>query len=145
MDIGVAVIDSFTYHVLHFMEGINKTSDISVQDLVDTYSFDKIHSHAGVRSELFNRPLWETRITDFFGNVADVQVVDGFDDVVVHVVDEKKGDTADDDAHYGVGDGDGDGDGDGSETEHRTARLWAAFGLFGGLLGIVIARSFSIM
>lgn len=34
MDIGVAVIDSFTHHVLQFMEGINKTSQASLQDLV---------------------------------------------------------------------------------------------------------------
>ena len=33
-DVGVAVIDSFTYHILQFMEGINKTSHASFQDLV---------------------------------------------------------------------------------------------------------------
>lgn len=33
-DIGVAVIDSFTHHILQFMEGIDKTSQVSMQDLV---------------------------------------------------------------------------------------------------------------
>jgi phosphatidylinositol glycan class K len=33
-DIGVAVIDSFTHYVLEFMEGINKTSQTSMRDLV---------------------------------------------------------------------------------------------------------------
>ena len=33
-DIGVAVIDAFTHYVLEFMEGINKTSQTSMQDLV---------------------------------------------------------------------------------------------------------------
>jgi phosphatidylinositol glycan class K len=33
-DIGVAVIDSYTHFVLEFMEGINKTSRLSMQDLV---------------------------------------------------------------------------------------------------------------
>lgn len=33
-DIGVAVIDSYTHHVLQFMEGINKTSRVTMQDLV---------------------------------------------------------------------------------------------------------------
>lgn len=33
-DIGVAVIDSFTHHILQFMEGIDKTSQSSMQDLV---------------------------------------------------------------------------------------------------------------
>ena len=38
-DIGVAVIDSFTHHVLQFMEGINKTSRASMQDLVSFITF----------------------------------------------------------------------------------------------------------
>ncbi len=33
-DIGVAVIDAFTHYVLEFMEGINKTSELTMQDLV---------------------------------------------------------------------------------------------------------------
>lgn len=33
-DIGVSVIDSYTHFVLEFMEGINKTSQVSMQDLV---------------------------------------------------------------------------------------------------------------
>lgn len=36
-DIGVSVIDSFTHFVLEFMEGINKTSQVSMQDLVCTF------------------------------------------------------------------------------------------------------------
>jgi phosphatidylinositol glycan class K len=38
------------------------------------YNFDKINSHPGVRSDLFNRPLNQTFITDFFGGVAQVEV-----------------------------------------------------------------------
>ncbi|KDQ58649.1 hypothetical protein JAAARDRAFT_128569 [Jaapia argillacea MUCL 33604] len=74
-DIGVAVIDSFTHYVLQFMEGINKTSQLSMRDLFNSYSFDKIHSHPGVRSDLFNRPLDKTLITDFFGGVAHAEVI----------------------------------------------------------------------
>ena len=33
-DIGVAVIDSYTHYVLEFMEGINKTSQTTMEDLV---------------------------------------------------------------------------------------------------------------
>lgn len=33
-DIGVAVIDAFTHYVLQFMEKINKTSQVSMQELV---------------------------------------------------------------------------------------------------------------
>jgi len=74
-DIGVAVIDSFTHYVLEFMEGINKTSQTSMQDLFNSYDFNKIHSHAGVRSDLYPRPLGQSLITDFFGGVAQVEVL----------------------------------------------------------------------
>ncbi|KAJ3488292.1 hypothetical protein NLI96_g2954 [Meripilus lineatus] len=73
-DIGVAVIDSYTHHVLQFMEGINKTSQASMQELFDTYDFDKIHSHPGVRSDLFGRDLKQALITDFFGGVSRAEV-----------------------------------------------------------------------
>lgn len=33
-----------------------------------------IRSHAGVRSDLFRRPLDKTRVTDFFGGVAQAEV-----------------------------------------------------------------------
>ena len=33
-----------------------------------------IRSHAGVRSDLFRRPLDKTRITDFFGGVSQAEV-----------------------------------------------------------------------
>jgi phosphatidylinositol glycan class K len=35
----------------------------------------KINSHPGVRSDLFNRPLDKTHVTDFFGGVAQVEIV----------------------------------------------------------------------
>jgi len=73
-DIGVAVIDRFTHYVLQFMEGVNKTSQTPMQDLFDSYDFDKIASHAGVRADLFPRPLRNTLITDFFGGVAQAEV-----------------------------------------------------------------------
>lgn len=33
-DIGVAVIDSYTHYVLQYLEGINKTSKITMEDFV---------------------------------------------------------------------------------------------------------------
>ncbi|KAG1843126.1 peptidase C13 family-domain-containing protein [Suillus subalutaceus] len=73
-DIGVSVIDSYTHYVLKFMEGINKTSQTSMQDLFDSYDPAKIYSHPGIRSDLFRRPLDKTLITDFFGGVAQAEV-----------------------------------------------------------------------
>ncbi|KAI0350818.1 hypothetical protein OH77DRAFT_1412400 [Trametes cingulata] len=74
-DIGVAVIDSYTHYVLEYMEGINKTSQATMQDLFDTYDPDKINSHPGVRSDLFPRSLRHTLVTDFFGGVAQAEVL----------------------------------------------------------------------
>ncbi|KAG2143072.1 peptidase C13 family-domain-containing protein [Suillus clintonianus] len=73
-DIGVSVIDSYTHYVLKFMEGINKTSQTSMQDLFNSYDPVKIYSHPGIRSDLFRRPLDKTLITDFFGGVAQAEV-----------------------------------------------------------------------
>ncbi|KAF8333304.1 peptidase C13 family-domain-containing protein [Amanita rubescens] len=74
-DIGVAVIDAYTHYVLQFMEAINKTSQKTMRDLFDSYDVNKIGSHPGVRDDLFKRPLDQTLITDFFGGVAQAEVV----------------------------------------------------------------------
>ncbi|KAF5356891.1 hypothetical protein D9756_006422 [Leucocoprinus leucothites] len=80
-DIGVAVIDAFTHYILEYMEGINKTSQMSMQDLFNTYNPDKINSHPGVRSDLFRRPLDQALITDFFGGVAQAEVIPPIEDL----------------------------------------------------------------
>lgn len=72
-DVGVAVTDRYTHHLLTFLETINKTSTVTMQNLFDTFSFEVIHSTAGVRSDLFQRPLNETLLTDFFGGVSEVE------------------------------------------------------------------------
>lgn len=41
----------------------------------DTYDPEKIHSHPGVREDLFPRPLRQTLVTDFFGGVAQAEVL----------------------------------------------------------------------
>ncbi|EPQ27607.1 uncharacterized protein PFL1_04745 [Pseudozyma flocculosa PF-1] len=73
-DLGVAMIDRFTNHVLEFMEDKNKTSETTMQDLFDNYNPDVIHSDPGVRTDLFHRPLDHVKVTDFFGGVAQVEL-----------------------------------------------------------------------
>ncbi|GAA5907208.1 hypothetical protein JCM8208_006720 [Rhodotorula glutinis] len=73
-DIGVAVTDRYTHHVLTFLESINKTSQIPMQNLFDTFSHEVIRSTPGVRSDLFPRPLDQTLLTDFFGAVSQVEL-----------------------------------------------------------------------
>lgn len=78
-DVGVAVIDRYTYYNLEFLE--KEVPDLSskktVGDLFDSYDYEKIHSHAGVRYDLFRGGPEAARsrlITDFFGNVQNVEV-----------------------------------------------------------------------
>ncbi|KAF8191737.1 peptidase C13 family-domain-containing protein [Pholiota molesta] len=82
-DIGVAVIDEYTHFTLEFMEQINKTSQASMQELFDYVNTRIAHSHPGVGSDLFRRPLDKTRITDFFGGVAQVEIVPPLDSSAV--------------------------------------------------------------
>ncbi|KAK4051233.1 glycosylphosphatidylinositol anchor biosynthesis [Microbotryomycetes sp. JL201] len=76
-DIGVAVTDRYTHHVLSFLEGVNKTSQVTLQNLFDTFTYQVIGSTAGVRTDLFNRPLTDVLLTDFFGGVSQVELSDG--------------------------------------------------------------------
>lgn len=80
-DVGVAVIDRFTYYNLEFLEKINKTSKLTMQDLFDSYDPADIHSHAGIRSDLFADPLDKVPLTDFFGNIQQVDVDNVEDDL----------------------------------------------------------------
>src|SRR5277367_5251050 len=78
-DVGVAVIDRWTYYVLEFLETqvTGPTSDQTLGDLFDSYDITKIHSNPGVRWDLF--PGGEAagrsrRVVDFFGNVQGIEM-----------------------------------------------------------------------
>lgn len=69
VEIGVAVIDRFTYYTLEFLEKVEKNSTLTLQDLFDSYTFEDVHSHYGVKKDLSDRDPKDMLITDFFGNV----------------------------------------------------------------------------
>jgi len=78
-DIGVAVIDRYTYYNLEFLEREvrDTSSKKTIGELFDSYTYEKIHSHAGVRYDLFGGGAEAARsrlVTDFFGNVQNVEV-----------------------------------------------------------------------
>ena len=80
-DVGVAVIDRWTYYVLEFLETqvTGPTSDKTLGDLFDSYDIGKIHSNPGVRWDLFpggEQAGRSRRVVDFFGNVQSVEVYD---------------------------------------------------------------------
>jgi len=84
-DVGVAVIDRYTYFNLDFLETQVKDqfSKLTLGDLFDSYDFDKIHSHPGFRYDLFNGGEDAARnrlVMDFFGNVRGVELDGGHAD-----------------------------------------------------------------
>jgi len=78
-DVGVAVIDRYTYYNLDFLETQVRepSSKKTLGDLFDSYDESKIHSHPGVRWDLFpgkEQGGRERLVMDFFGNVQNVEV-----------------------------------------------------------------------
>jgi len=74
--IGVALIDRFTNFNARYLEKVNKTSDLTLADLFDSYDPKEISSHPGIRHDLFPYALNQVRITDFFGNIQEAVVED---------------------------------------------------------------------
>ncbi len=110
-------------------------------DLIQFNSIDpaKINSHFGVRTDLFRRPLNETRITDFFGGVSQAEIVSSSNDPYPPV----EGSVSDNsELHVQVQ----------RESEstrflhpspaepHKTLRAWGSILLLGIILGWVSSR-----
>lgn len=77
-DIGVAVIDRYTYYNLKYLEESvhNESSALTLGDLFDSYDEGDIHSRPGFRFDLFDGGEVAARrklIVDFFGSRSDVQ------------------------------------------------------------------------
>jgi phosphatidylinositol glycan class K len=78
-DVGVAVIDRYTYFNLDFLETQvrDQANKLTLGELFDSYNFDSIHSHPGFRYDLFEGGEQAARsrlVMDFFGNVRNVEV-----------------------------------------------------------------------
>ena len=81
-DVGVAVIDRWTYFYLEFLErNLNSTSsDVRLGELFDYQTYERVHSEAGVRYDLFpgdEQAVRDKRVLDFFGNVQGVEIEAG--------------------------------------------------------------------
>lgn len=81
-DVGVAVIDRYTYYNLEFLEQqvSTPTSKLTMGELFDSYDSAKIHSDAGIRYDLFaggEEGARNRKVMDFFGNVQNVDLTDG--------------------------------------------------------------------
>ena len=78
-DVGVAVIDRYTYYNLDFLETQvpSRASRRTLGDLFDSYDERLIHSQPGIRWDLFHGGEQRGRerlVMDFFGNVQGVEI-----------------------------------------------------------------------
>ncbi|KAJ1557998.1 glycosylphosphatidylinositol anchor biosynthesis [Nowakowskiella sp. JEL0078] len=75
-EIGVAVIDRFTYYNLETLERLERGDKSTIRNLFDTYDKNLMHSTPGFREDLFSRSLDQTLVTDFFGAVQTIEFTD---------------------------------------------------------------------
>ncbi|KAK9093242.1 hypothetical protein Syun_028153 [Stephania yunnanensis] len=68
-DVGVSVVDRFTFYTLAFFERLNTYSNASLNSLFRSYSSNMLMSTAYYRTDLCERPLDKVPVTDFFGSV----------------------------------------------------------------------------
>jgi len=73
-ELGVAVIDRYTYYNLETLEYVTLQSQKTLQYLFNTYDVSLIHSTPGIRHDLFERNLNKVLITDFFGAVQNIEL-----------------------------------------------------------------------
>lgn len=73
-ELGVAVLDRFTWALLQFTAGVNATSNVTLADLYESLDADFLHSHPHLTQTEGAVDTSEARLVDFFGNVRRVQL-----------------------------------------------------------------------
>jgi hypothetical protein len=66
-EIGVAVIDRFTFTALEYLQSVRQHPDRTLQDFVDSWNVDFLGSDPVIRSHGARHPE-DILLTDFFGN-----------------------------------------------------------------------------
>ncbi|XP_042060299.1 putative GPI-anchor transamidase [Salvia splendens] len=68
-DVGVSVVDRFTFYTLAFFESLNMYDNASLSSLFTSYNPNTLMSTAYYRTDLYQRRLEEVPVTNFFGSV----------------------------------------------------------------------------
>ncbi|XP_050275239.1 uncharacterized protein LOC126717520 [Quercus robur] len=68
-DVGVSVVDRFTFYTLAFFERLNMYDNASLTSLFGSYNPSMLMSTAYYRTDLYQRRLEEVPVTNFFGSV----------------------------------------------------------------------------
>ncbi|KAI8904207.1 peptidase C13 family-domain-containing protein [Powellomyces hirtus] len=75
-EIGVAVIDRFTYYNLETLEKLKSGDESTLSQLFGSYNRYAIASTPGIRTDLYPRGTGAALVTDFFGGVQNVQLTE---------------------------------------------------------------------
>ncbi|GAB2233924.1 hypothetical protein Drorol1_Dr00003154 [Drosera rotundifolia] len=68
-DVGVSVVDRFTYYTLAFFERLNIYDNTSLNSLFGSYNPKLLMSTAYYRADLYQQQLQDVPVTSFFGSV----------------------------------------------------------------------------
>ncbi|KAG5066583.1 hypothetical protein GLYMA_04G156000v4 [Glycine max] len=68
-DVGVSVVDRFTFYTLAFFERLNMYDNASLSSLFNSYNPNLLMSTAYYRMDIYQRYLKEVPVTNFFGSV----------------------------------------------------------------------------
>ncbi|GLT95139.1 hypothetical protein SLE2022_128380 [Rubroshorea leprosula] len=68
-DVGVSVVDRFTYYTLAFFERLNIYDNASLSSLFSSYDPSSLMSNAYYRTDIYQRSLEKVPVTNFFGSV----------------------------------------------------------------------------
>ncbi|XP_053210290.1 putative GPI-anchor transamidase [Panonychus citri] len=74
--IGVYVIDRYTYFALEFLETVHSNSSKSLSSFLEVCPKNKCRSTVTVRKDLFARDATKVPLTDFFGSVPKVRLME---------------------------------------------------------------------
>ncbi|KAJ3014971.1 hypothetical protein HKX48_004866 [Thoreauomyces humboldtii] len=75
-EIGVAVIDRFTYYNLETLEKLRSGDPFTMQNLFQSYKRYAIASTPGIREDLYPRGQLNAQVTDFFGGVQNIELTE---------------------------------------------------------------------
>jgi len=73
-ELGLAVIDRFTYYTLDFFESVTQDNTSTVNQLFSSYDIGRVGSNPEWRTDLFARNISQVLLSDFFGSVTHAQL-----------------------------------------------------------------------
>jgi len=78
INVGVSLIDRFSYYTLEYLNHVGQDSNATLQDIFSSYDTRLVNSHPDWREDLYSRPPEEVLITEFFGYVTPVEITTQF-------------------------------------------------------------------